>query len=135
VRQGLTRRRLLAIPLLAALWIPLGRILAQAAEPDRLIDTYASLDARIGLRVANLGETYLNCNPNEVSRLRLAELIMGPHAESLRAALRRGELAMRAALVEVYSRDFEAERVVRVEGWVLSRTEARLHAWRRLTRA
>ena len=54
---------------------------------------------------------------------------------SLRPALTRGELAMQAALGEVYRRDFEAERVVRVEGWVVSLTEARLHAWRRLATA
>src|SRR5262249_51220264 len=132
VSGTMTRRRLLAAPLLVALWSPIGRMLAQAAAPDRLVDTYARLDARIGLRVANLGEAYLRCNPVEASHLRLAGLIGCLHGGSLRPTLARGEQAMQAALSDVYRSDFEAGRVIRVEGWVMSLTEARLHAWRRL---
>jgi hypothetical protein len=120
---------------MAVLWIPFGRSLARAAEPDGLADIYSRLDARVGLRVARLGKAYLRRHPAEASRSRLAELIEAADGGSLHSALTQGELAMQTALGEVYKRDFEAERVVRVEGWVLSLTEARLHAWRHLIAA
>ena len=131
--KTLTRRDLLTATLLAVLWSLLDRTLAQATEPDRLVDTYARLDARIGLRVANLGEVYLRRNPAEGSQSRIAELIGGLHGPTLRSALSQSELRMRTALRAAYSRDFEAGCVVYVEGWVVSLTEARLHAWRHLT--
>jgi hypothetical protein len=134
VRGRLTRRRLLAIPLLVALCSPLGRILTQAAAPDRLADIYARLDERIGLKVADLGEAFLRHSPAEASQLRLAELIESMHGECLRPALDGGELVMQSALREVYRRDFESGRVICVGGWVVSLTEAWLHAWRHLAK-
>lgn len=127
-RGALSRRGFLAIPFVAAMWRPLGGMFTRGG--DLLVASYARLDTKTGLRVPNLGCAYLDRNSGEASRVLLTELIGIFHGESLRPALQQGELAMHAALNEVYHPDFEAERVVRVDGWVLSLTEARLHAWR-----
>jgi hypothetical protein len=133
MRESLTRRRLLGALLVAPLWFPLSRTLQRSEHSDRLVNSYASLDAKIGLKVVDLGEAYLCYNPAELSHRRLAELIVGLHGASLWPALTRGEPAMQVALGEVYRSDFDLGRVVCLEGWVVSLTEARLHAWRRLT--
>jgi hypothetical protein len=132
--SGLTRRRFLILPLIVSVWSSLGRRLVLAGEASTLVNMYAKLDTRVGLRIANLGEGYLQQRPTEASLARLAKLVGGCERGSLRHALHRGELAMRAALQDRYTSDFETKRIVCVDGWVLSVTEARLHAWRHLNR-
>jgi hypothetical protein len=128
----LTRRRLLGGALFAATCSTLGVRLERAAASDEMVDAYAGLDAKVGLRITGLGEAYLRRNPAERSLSRLAELIQNLHVKSFGAALHGGESAMQAALDKAYRRDFAAGRHVCVEGWVLSLTEARLHAYRHL---
>ena len=67
-----------------------------------------------------LGRAYLVATPNEASASRLTSLILGE------SAMRTGREAAR-----VRSRiqgDFDAGRVVTVDGWIVSPTEARLCA-------
>ena len=129
----LTRRRLFCGALFVATSTTFGAWLSRAAGADEMVDAYAGLDEKVGLQIAGLGEAYLRRNPAEGSLGRLAELIQNLHVKPFGAALHGGKSAMQGALEMAYRDDFAAGRQVCVEGWVLSLTEARLHAYRYLT--
>jgi hypothetical protein len=67
-----------------------------------------------------LGLAYLRAHPDEYGATELTALILGG-----RGVPRGGEAASVSARMRA---DFEARRVVTVDGWILSRTEARLYA-------
>jgi hypothetical protein len=69
---------------------------------------------------ARLGRAYLRTATDEASATRLASLVLG------RTAVAPGGEAARVA--SNIRADFSAGRVVTVEGWIVSRTEARLCA-------
>jgi hypothetical protein len=73
----------------------------------------------------DLGRSYLAERPEERSRQALRGLLL-PEPESRWAAWPGMELARR--LAGEMDADFEQGRVVAVQGWVLSRVEARLFA-------
>ena len=120
----LTRRRLL----IAAAAI----VGAAAAGPSALlplIERMTSADAAGLLRglithresAAQLGRTYLDAHPNEARRAALMRQLAGP------IALTSAERAAREVATRVRA-DYAMGRTVVIEGWVLSRTEARLYA-------
>jgi hypothetical protein len=67
---------------------------------------------------ARLGRRYLALQPSEASEQRLVELIID----------RRSRTPMRTQVAAAIKRDFAGRRTVVVDGWVLSRAEARLFA-------
>jgi hypothetical protein len=127
-----TRRRLLGGVLFAGTCSALGVRIERAGGSNKMLDAYAGLDAKVGVQIKGLGEAYLRRNPAERSLSRLAELIQNPHGRLFGNALHGDESVMHAALDTAYRRDFAAGCQVCVEGWVLSLTEARLHAYRHL---
>lgn len=73
-----------------------------------------------------LGRAYLREHPEEAAVDSLVEELFGPDSKGLEA-MPRAELELElAARIRA---DFEADRVVRVDGWMLSATEARVFAW------
>jgi hypothetical protein len=120
----LTRRRLLigAAGLLGAL----------AAGPSvlvPLIERLAAADAAALLRglirhregAIQLGRSYLSAHPSEASRAALVRQLAGPIAPA------SSERAARGVGTRIRE-DYAIGHTVVVEGWVLSRTEARLYA-------
>ncbi len=69
---------------------------------------------------ARLGQAYLAVHPSEASSRQLAHRLIGPHWST--------ERDVRARVLAQMKRDFAANRTVRVDGWILSRAEARLYA-------
>ena len=77
---------------------------------------------------AAIGAAYLAITPEEEDRDLLLERLAGDSLEEWERFARRDPEALRAAVRERHREDFEAGRVVRLHGWVLTRTEARLCA-------
>lgn len=83
---------------------------------------------------AVLGARYLARMPEEADRELLARLIAGARRRALRLA-RADTRRLRALLARQQRADFACGRTVCLDGWVLSRTEARLCALAALERA
>ena len=75
-----------------------------------------------------VGSAYLDRVPSESSAGRLVERISAGLPEGRRTLLAASDAELRALLSEAIRSDFEADRVVDVDGWILSPTEARLYA-------
>lgn len=98
--------------------------LGVTAAPDRsrAMDTRAVVEtaARFGADAAEVGRRYLESNGSEANCELLADLVaanLDRHA---------GEVPEQMAMAA--SEDFRCGRVVTVDGWLLSRTEARICA-------
>jgi hypothetical protein len=76
-------------------------------------------------RLASLGREYLATTPEEASELALVSNLTEGWTPAQRAFAPEPMYAM---LREQQRADFRASRTLRVRGWVLSRTEARLSA-------
>ncbi len=75
-----------------------------------------------------IGEEYLRNMPAERDRARLVDLVL-PSEPRHRLAFEVGDRVRRRRLIqEKIRKDFREGRIVRVRGWILSRTEARLYA-------
>jgi hypothetical protein len=110
---------------LLALAAGLGHAFAGRLAPAAPVETaQAPFEALRGhrTRAAAIGARYLRAHPDEIAAVRRLA------ARDLRAGGRRDGDARRRALRRACARDFAEGRVVRVDGFVLSRTEARLCA-------
>jgi hypothetical protein len=130
-RVGLTRRHFLALsiafvaPLLPAIVRP--RPMTGGAPGPDAAAVLADVSA-VPASARRVGRAYLAATPAEANVARLAAGVVGslPAGPALLAG---GDAdAVRAALANVICDDFRSERTVAVEGWILSRTEARLYA-------
>ena len=74
-----------------------------------------------------IGEAWLRANPGEADRAEL-EGLLSPFPEPLREARSLREPALREWLRDRQREDFAADRIVKLEGWWLSQTEARFCA-------
>jgi hypothetical protein len=99
-------------------------LLGATAAPDRSwpkgAATVAETAARLGADAAEVGRRYLESNGSEANCELLADLVaanLDRHA---------GEVPEQMAMAA--SEDFRCGRVVTVDGWLLSRTEARICA-------
>jgi len=118
------RRRLLlaAAGLVASAGIgprAIGLILDRLAAADEVEQALRHLITHRE-SAARLGRAYLAATPHEASATQLASLILGE------AAVPRGREGTRVG--SRIQADFDAARVVTVEGWIVSHTEARLYA-------
>ena len=99
-------------------------LLGATAAPDRSwpkgAATVAETAARLGADAAEVGRRYLESNGSEANCELLADLVA---ANLDRDA---GEAPEQMAMAA--SEDFRCGRVVTVDGWLLSRTEARICA-------
>jgi hypothetical protein len=111
----------------ARAWVPLGR---GAAVADRLVTVLGRPAS-----AAVVGRAYLADHPAEADRDWLAAQL-GADLRCQDCDPARSDTArLRAALARQLRADFAQRRVVRVDGWVLSVTEARLCALAALTAA
>jgi hypothetical protein len=117
-----------------------GRLLlwsgAFVLAPPGLADFGRALKERdeVGLRLANLfrsssagaiGDEYLRVCPDEADRHRLAGLICSGFTKDVGALPLE---SLREEIADCIRRDFEADNIVVLEGWFVSRTEARVCA-------
>ena len=127
----ITRRRFLAT--VAGIG---GAALAIKARPWTALVAFAPVSA--GERLAGLlahrdsarvvGKAYLDHVPGESSVSRLVERISADLPEGRRTVLDASDDELRTLLAASIRSDFEDDRIVEVDGWVLSPTEARLYA-------
>lgn len=123
-----TRRRVLALLLPVAAWL-IGRLLgplrelARAAGADSLASRLMRLFRSPG-SAARIGHAYLRQAPREADERRLLALICPAGGRWQTADTSR----LRRMLARQQRDDFAQGRVVRVRGWLLSLTEARLCA-------
>jgi len=75
-----------------------------------------------------IGRAYLALAPREASSPRLAGLIVAGLGESPRAVDAAGDDELRRLVAAGMVADFAQGRTVELDGWMLSRTEARLYA-------
>jgi hypothetical protein len=116
----------------ARAWLPVGR---GAAAADRLAaDRLVAVLGRPA-SAAVVGRAYLAGHPGEADRDWLAAQL-GADLRCQDCDPARSDAArLRAGLARQLRADFAQSRVVRVDGWVLSVTEARLCALAALTAA
>jgi hypothetical protein len=116
------RRSFLALLALALLSPLLGR--AKRA-PRETLATTTGWSPRARASAARIGEAYLEDHPEEAQPALLARLLREAGLEEAPGPTSRARARIRE--------DFERGRTVQVDGWVLSRTEARLCALTALT--
>lgn len=97
------------VPTKARAMDPISSVLAQ----PRLIEILHG--KRI---VCEIGERYREITPGEADAAVLRELLLGPAGAGLAGSLP-------AQLEDQVQRDFDTGRTVTLNGWILSRTEAR----------
>lgn len=119
-----TRRRLLitAVGLAASAALgprAIGQILEHLVSSDSVARSLRELIAHRE-SAARFGRAYLAATPGETDADQLVSLILG------RTAVPPGREAMRVATR--IQADFDGNRVVTVDGWIVSTTEARLCA-------
>jgi hypothetical protein len=100
----------------ASIALVVDRALLELSEEDAL----RSL-VRHPAAAARLGRAYLRLHPDEATPARLVRHLLGELASV------SPEIAGRR-IAQGIAADFDAGRVTRVQGWILSRTEARLFA-------
>jgi hypothetical protein len=130
-KESLSRRRFLllsaafATPLVAAGSLPalLSHVSAWSQTPsERLVDLFRRKEsARV------IGRTYLQACPSEARASCLVDEIASG-LEGGAGALRTGNAELKRRLALRIRNDFAEDEIVCLEGWVLSRTEARLCA-------
>jgi hypothetical protein len=119
-----TRRRLLAAAVTVAAAVTAGpSVVLPLIERLAAGNTAGHLRALIthDAGAAYLGRRYLQAHPSEARRDVLVRRLVGTNAPT------SAREASRAVAARIRS-DYAAGRTVRVDGWVLSRTEARLYA-------
>lgn len=116
-----------------------GAAWAAAAGPVRAALGSAGPAARLvgvldhAASAAAVGRAYLRAHPEEAEPDRLVrELSAGIRCQGCDPD-RAERTRLRAAIAARIRADFAASRVVQVDGWVLSRTEARLYGLAALT--
>jgi hypothetical protein len=83
---------------------------------------------------ARVGQAVLAAVPSEATAEAVVAALAGDRRAELEALAASDPAALRALLQEQHRRDFEDGRTVAIDGWVLSRTEARLCAVAALAR-
>jgi hypothetical protein len=89
--------------------------------------------ARLPFDASNIGLAYLISHPAEAGRERLARLVLSRLSQGGYAAAIGDHRSLGLAVAACLRDDFACGHTVNVDGWVLSRTEARLCAWSALT--
>lgn len=124
-----TRRHLLrAAMLLGALGLPMGgRLRAASTTQDATAARLLSL-LRHRTSARRIGERYLRVAPDEASAARLVDLICDDVMPDRARLAAVDDATLRRRLRSRVQQDFARNRTVRVAGWILSATEARLCA-------
>jgi hypothetical protein len=108
---------------------PLAAMLSQLSVKPA---DYPDIDVRLLFRqpgsAAFLGRLYLQKQPEERSGTALRDLIWRECTEQEQWVARTGQQALQQVLSARQTRDFASGQTVLLDGWVVSRTEARLYA-------
>jgi hypothetical protein len=122
-----SRRQFFQMILAAGLWTAAGKAFAGHAQQALDSKTTAMLTGmfRNIESARTVGNEYLRANPNDADRV-LLEGVLSVSSARHRHCVDQPEL--RAAVVSRVRSDYEFGRVVNVDGWILSQTEARLCA-------
>jgi hypothetical protein len=126
---GVTRRAALhLVGVLTGFWLTtrmsaLPRV--RSVPADALASKLTSLFS-IRASAAVVGREYLRCTPGEAKLSLLVDLICSLREERHREIANADGAELRQLLVLQQQRDLEEDRIVHVNGWVLSHTEARL---------
>ena len=99
--------------------------LRSAAWSERDVTLEIALSVADGSDAELVGRDYLAQAPEESSKERLVELIF---PELLNSAQPPPRAKLIDGIARLVREDFEAQRTVTIDGWTLSRTEARLCA-------
>ena len=113
-----------------------GSALAIKSRPWRALVAFAPVSAaeRLAGLLAHrdsarvVGTAYLDRVPSEASASRLVDRIAADLPEGRRTVRDASDDELRSLLAASVRSDFEQDRIVEVDGWVLSPTEARLYA-------
>ncbi len=118
------RRRLLAGALLSLTGVlPFSRAFGSAPRNFAQLPTVSSDDLRARIW---LGEHYLRLHSDECSTKRIACLLSVNEFVSVRSLIDRTDL--RQLIRQQHNEDYRNGNVVIIDGWVLTRTEARVFA-------
>jgi hypothetical protein len=129
--KELSRREFLALAAAAGAALlaaeQAGAPMPWARQHDRLVPRLLGVfqhteSARV------VGKEYLRAYPHEADASQLADTIAAAVPGGARAILGAPAAELRALLDHTTRADFAAERVVTLQGWILSATEARLYA-------
>ncbi len=99
-----------------------------ACGPDADLDAQLTTFHDDPVAAAVIGSAYLKLTPDEEDRNLLVERLAGDDLEEWERLARRDPAALRERVLARHLEDFQRDRVVRLNGWVLSKTEARLAA-------
>jgi len=102
---------------------------ARRAGGPSLAELPAALADPLALRARRIGRAWLAAHPEEADRDALARLLgdLPGRARAAESVLR--DAGVRAWLRERQRDDFVEDRIVELDGWWLSQTEARFCAW------
>jgi hypothetical protein len=126
--QSLGRRGFLksALAMAGALGTPEAPLWEGRGHPDPGTRLSRLIGARESARA--IGTAYLKVTPGEQASGALSDALTRNLADGREALSALDDAALRLALSIQVRRDFETSDVIELEGWVLSRTEARLCA-------
>lgn len=122
------RRRFLRLGLIAISSLgfsacdPARKSMARDDLASWLTDLLANKDD-----AAFLGAEFLKTHPNEITAKRLTQFIAQAIQRS--GTVPDTSIRFRAAATSVIREEYQYDDTVLVDGWVLSRTEARIYAW------
>lgn len=122
-----SRRRILKVILAAGFWSTSGRAFAYQIQHTLDSETGSMLNGMFGNTESAraVGNAYLRANPNEADQQLLEGALFDSSSSDGRHAYQPG---FRAAILSKVRGDYAFGRVVTVDGWILSLTEARLCA-------
>ena len=122
-----SRRQFFQTILVAGLWTAGGKAFAGHAQQALDSKTTAMLTSMLGNTESarTVGNAYLRANPNDADRALLEGNLSDSSARNGRCVDQR---RLRSAIISRVRSDYEFGQVVRVDGWILSQTEARLCA-------
>lgn len=95
----------------------------RATDAERLVRALSSPES-----AAQLGRAYLATAPHERSEARLVDRITGGLPGGYAGLRTVDDKQLKSCLAQRLSADFATADTVTVDGWVISRTEARLYA-------
>jgi hypothetical protein len=126
------RRRIIhGIMALTALSASAGRALGRCLTPASPVELLASRLSGLaggGWSAGVIGKAYLATAPDEADKAMLVALLCPGAPSCYPELLALDEPAFRSWIARRHRADFEEGRTVCVDGWILSRTEARLCA-------
>lgn len=127
----LTRRSFLSVAALSALVITHTGF----AKSNGRVRCAISIDAQRLMKILKqkrsaraIGKAYLELEPKEADTTYLVKAICGSGLDLKRAFLVRDDVLLRTAIANRIRHDFIKRRTVMIDGWLLSRTEARICA-------